>query len=346
MADRKLTGIFCPHMVPLDSQGRIDEKELRRLVEWLIQRGVHGLYPNGSTGEFTRFDSAERRRIVEIVTDQAAGRVSIMAGASEHNVEATIDACCHYHSIGCDTAAIVPPYYYPVQQPNIREYFLTVARHSPIDITIYKIPQFTSDVQLETLVQLAEHPRIIGIKDSSRDLAGFLVMMNEIRPIRPDFCFLIGCEEILMPSLIMGGDGGTIATSGVVPELIVRLYDQTLAGHLDAARELQYALLRLIKQLVFGVEFPEGVRVALEARGFSMGKSRLPLSPEVKLDAGKTRSALTTLLSGLGCSLQASADDTAGVCAGPTTSAAAPADEDKLREIVERVVRKLAAEGR
>lgn len=341
MADRKLTGIFCPHMVPLDSRGRIAEKELRRLVEWLIARGVHGLYPNGSTGEFTRFDAAERRAIVEIVTDQAAGRATIMAGASEHTVDATIDACCHYHRIGCHTAAIVPPWYYPVQQPNVREYFLTVAEHSPIDITIYKIPQFTSDVQLDTLVKLAEHPKIIGIKDSSRDLAGFLVMMNEIRPIRPDFCFLIGCEEILMPSLLMGGDGGTIATSGVVPELIVKLYDLTLAGQLDAARELQYALLRLIKQLVFGVEFPEGVRVALEARGFSMGKSRLPMSPEVALDAGKVRTALQTLLSGLGCSLAADADAPAGRCAGP----AATGDESQLREIVERVVRKLAAEG-
>lgn len=315
------------------------------MVEWLVQRGLHGLYPNGSTGEFTRFDASERRAIVEIVTDQAAGRAMVMAGASEHTVDATIEACAHYHSLGCTTAAIVPPWYYPVQQPNVREYFLTVAEHSPIDITIYKIPQFTSDVQLETLVRLAEHPRIIGIKDSSRDLAGFLVMMNEIRPFRPDFSFLIGCEEILLPSLLMGGDGGTIATSGVVPELIVKLYDLALARELDAARDLQYALLRLIKQLVFGVEFPEGVRVALEARGFSMGRSRLPLSPEVSLDRGQVQSALQTLLAGLGCSLTAEADGPAGVCAGPTGSAAA-ADDDSLREIIERVVRKLAAEGR
>ncbi|NUQ00524.1 MAG: dihydrodipicolinate synthase family protein, partial [Armatimonadetes bacterium] len=316
MVAPKLTGIFCPHMVPLDEQDRINEPELRRLVDFLIDRGVHGLYPNGSTGEFTRFTFEERKEIVRIVTEQAAGRVKIMAGASEANLKQTVEACEYYHSLGCDTAALVPPYYYPVQQPNVREYFLTVARYSPIDLTIYKIPQFTTDVALETIKRLAEQPKIIGIKDSSRDFPGYLVMMHEIRAFRPDFSFLIGCEEILVPSLLMGGNGGTIATSGVVPELIVEMYNATLAGELPRAIELQYSLLRLIKQLVFGAEFPEGVRVAMKTRGFAMGQSRMPMSPEVRLDAERVASELTSLLGGLGCALQA--DGAApSLCRGP-----------------------------
>ena len=82
----RLAGIFTPNIVPLDNRGDINEPELRRYVDWLIERGVHGLYPNGSTGEFTRFTAEERRRIIEIIADQTRGRVPILAGAAEANV--------------------------------------------------------------------------------------------------------------------------------------------------------------------------------------------------------------------------------------------------------------------
>src|SRR5216110_3747581 len=96
----KLQGIFTPNIVPLDGRGEINESELRRYVDWLIARGVHGLYPNGSTGEFTRFTVEERRRIIQIVCDQAAGRVPVLAGAAEANVNETIAACEAYHAFG------------------------------------------------------------------------------------------------------------------------------------------------------------------------------------------------------------------------------------------------------
>src|SRR5688572_16194975 len=96
----RLAGIFTPNIVPLDDRGDINEPELRRYVDWLIDRGVHGLYPNGSTGEFTRFTAEERRRIIEIIADQTRGRVPILAGAAEANVRETVSACEHYHEIG------------------------------------------------------------------------------------------------------------------------------------------------------------------------------------------------------------------------------------------------------
>src|SRR4051812_40481375 len=101
MASAKLSGVFTPNMVPLDDRGEINEPELRRYVDWLIDRGVHGLYPNGSTGEFTRFTPEERRRTIEIVADQTAGRVPILAGAAEANVRETLKACEVYYRLGC-----------------------------------------------------------------------------------------------------------------------------------------------------------------------------------------------------------------------------------------------------
>ena len=106
----RLRGIFTPNIVPLLPDGEINEAETRRYVDWLIDHGVHGLYPNGSTGEFTRFTADERRRIIEIIADQTRGRVPILAGAAEANTKETIKACEYYHELGCRAVAIVSPF--------------------------------------------------------------------------------------------------------------------------------------------------------------------------------------------------------------------------------------------
>src|SRR5436190_11597093 len=130
----RLRGIFTPNLIPLDARGEINEDELRRYVDWLIERGVHGLYPNGSTGEFTRFTVEERRRIIKIVCNQAAGRVPILAGAAEANVKETLEACETYKGYGARAVAIVSPIYYRLSPESLYAYFREIAIHSPIDV--------------------------------------------------------------------------------------------------------------------------------------------------------------------------------------------------------------------
>src|ERR1035438_1982735 len=132
----KLRGIFTPTLVPLDVKGRINESELRRFISWLIDHGVHGLYPNGSTGEFTRFTPEERRRIVQIVCDENHGRVPILAGAAEANVAETLAACEAYAGMGAQAVAIVSPFYYKLPPESVYAYFAEIGRNSPIDITL------------------------------------------------------------------------------------------------------------------------------------------------------------------------------------------------------------------
>lgn len=301
MAEKKLGGVFTPHMVPLDEQGRIAERELRRLVDWLIEKGISGLYPNGSTGEFTRFSFEERQQIVRIVTEQAAGRVMILAGAAEANLKLTLQAAEYYHGLGCTAVAIVAPFYYKLSQDAVYAYFAEIAQETPIDATLYNIPQFANDIANETIRRLAvEHPRIIGVKDSSRDFPRFLNMMHHIKAVRPDFVFLTGCEEMLLPSLMMGADGGTVATSGVVPEVVMRLYHLTQAGKFEEARAIQYKLLDLIELLVFGADFPEAIRQAVAVRGFNMGRGRQPLSASQRLDLEALRRTIHCILNEYG----------------------------------------------
>jgi len=297
MAGERLRGIFTPNIVPLQGDGSVNEAELRRYTDWLIERGVHGLYPNGSTGEFLRFTKEERRRVVQIMADQAAGRVPILAGAAEANVRETVDACEYYHSLGVAAVAIVSPFYYKLSPEAVYAYFKEIADHSPADVTLYNIPMFASPIDVPTVRRLAEEcPRIVGIKDSSGDLPHMMRMIQAIRPVRPEFSYLTGWDAALVPMMLMGCDGGTNATSGIVPEITRRLFDLTADGQLDQACRLQYRLLELFDAMIFSAEFPEGFRAALKLRGIDVGEGRQPLSMQQRVELGSVTRKLQCLL--------------------------------------------------
>lgn len=295
-----ISGILTPHMVPLDDRGRIAEAELRRYVSWLIDRGVHGLYPNGSTGEFLRFTAEERRLITSIVCDEARGRVPVVAGAAEANVAETLRACEHCLAAGAAAVAVVAPFYYKLSPPSVLAYFREIGRHTPIDVTLYNIPMLASPIDVATVRSLAEEfPRITGIKDSSGDISHMGRLIAAVRPLRPEFAFLTGWDAALAPMLAIGCDGGTNATSGVLPELTRAVYDTVRAGDMEAAMRLQRQLTELFDALFLGVDFPEGFRAGVELRGFRMGTSRQPHTAEQRAEidrlAVKVRAMLATL---------------------------------------------------
>jgi 4-hydroxy-tetrahydrodipicolinate synthase len=292
----QIAGIFTPTMIPLDDAGEINEAELRRYIDWLLERGVHGLYPNGSTGEFPRFTAEERRRNIQIVCDQVAGRVPVLAGAAEANVRETLKACETYAEYGARAVAIVSPYYYRLSPGAVFAYYQEIARNSPIDVTLYHIPMFASPIDVPTVQRLAEFPRIIGIKDSSGDIAQLLRMMAAVESSRPEFVFLCGWEAAVVPMLAMGCQGATLAMSGIVPEITRKLFDLTMCGRLREARTLQFKFTELFDQVISDVPFPEGVRAAVETRGFKMGASRQPLDETQRIDAKKFNRGIERLL--------------------------------------------------
>ncbi len=298
-----ISGILAPHMVPLDDRGNIHEEELARYVSWLVDRGIHGLYPNGSTGEFLRFTPEERRRIVEVVCGAAGGRVPVVAGAAEGTAAETIRACEHAKEAGAAAVAIVSPYYYKLSQESIYAYFREIARHSPIDITLYNIPMLASPIEIATVRRLAEEfPRIVGIKDSSGDISHVGRLIAAVRPIRPDFYFLTGWDPALVPMLAIGCDGGTNATSTVAPELTRAVYDATKAGNLAHANRLQAVMTELFDPMIYGADFPEGFRIAAGLRGFAMGQSRLPATDEQRTSRRALAEQLRSKLEAFGMS--------------------------------------------
>lgn len=296
-ASTKIQGIYTPILIPFDDRGQINEPELRRFVSWLIERGVHGLYPNGSSGEFTRFTPAERRRILQIVAEENRGRVPIIAGAAEANVRETLAACEFAAEIGARAVAIVAPFYYKLTPESVYAYFAEIARNSPIDLTLYNIPMFASPIDVPTIRRLAnEFPRVVGIKDSTGDLAFMMRLIAQIRPNRPDFTFLTGWEAVLVPMLMIGCDGGTHASSNVVPEVTRRIYDLFRAGNLDAAMKWQFRLLELFDAMLYPFEFPVGFKAAAELRGIHFGTGRLPQTAQQRTEHEALSNVLQCML--------------------------------------------------
>ena len=337
-----LQGIFVPTIAPYDASGRLNESELRRIVNWLIEKGVTGLYPNGSLGEFIRLSYEERRRVVDIIAEETRGRVPILAGAAEANLDLTLEMCGHCLDLGCVAVSITGPYYYNVSQEAIESYFRKLAEHSPIDIVIYNIPMFSNEISVPVLKRLAlDCPRIIGTKDSSKDLTRFMHIIHEIKSQRPDFACLIGWEELLVPSMFMGGDGGTLSTTGVAPEVMMKIYETAKAGRWDEAREMQYQILDVFQAMITAPNFPEGFRAGYEIRGFNVGHARFPTSPEEDTKIAEMHNRVACLLAEFGFA------EAAKACAASNSTSESVTGVNTISQAdIERIVEEAVARFR
>jgi 4-hydroxy-tetrahydrodipicolinate synthase len=278
----------------------------------------------------------ERKRIVKIVCEQAAGRVPVLAGAAEANLRETIQACETYAGYGARAVAIVSPFYYRLSPESVFTYFKEIALNSPIDITLYNIPMFASPIDVPTIKRLAEFERVMGIKDSSGDVSFMMRMMSAVRPVRPDFVFMTGWEAVLVPMLVVGCNGGTNATSGVAPELTRKLYDLTRAGRIEEAMRLQFRLLELFDAMLYSADFPDGFRAAVELRGFRVGRSRQPQSEGQKVDFAALQRVLQCILSEFGY-----VDSPSQGCPPRTGKM----DEDRVSHITAAVLQQLKERG-
>ena len=187
--------------------------------------------------------------------------------------------------------------YYKLSPESVYAFFREIMQHAPIDVTLYNIPALASPIDVATVRRLAEEfPRVIGIKDSTGDISHMIRLIAAVKPVRPDFLFLTGWDAALVPMLLVGCDGGTNATSGVLPELTRAVYDAVKAGDLARANALQRRVTAVFDPLLQGADFPEGVRVGVGLRGFRMGPSRQPATAEQIAEREKLAERLRALL--------------------------------------------------
>lgn len=286
----KPEGVYVAMLTPFTDDGSINEAEMRRIIEFQIESGVHGLFPISSVGEFIHMSQQEKVRLMGVVVDQSRGRVRVIPGVGSTNPADSIYLAKKAKEIGCDGVVISPPYFYPLSQEMIEKYFETIADAVDLPITLYNIPLFTQPLSYDVVKRLSRRRNIVAMKDSSGSMVDFLHFMDKIQLIGEDMNVLTGREETLLPCLMMGGKGCMTATSGILPEIMIGIYEEWKKGNYDQAKELQFSILLVIRAM-FALPFPLGFKVALETRGFKMGPPKQPLSDaeRFKFKTMKTR---------------------------------------------------------
>ena len=270
-------GIYVAMLTPFNENGEINEKELRRMVDFKIKAGVHGLFPVSTTGEAVHLTMDEKTHSMEIVVDQTRGRVKVTPGVGSSYPGESILLTKKAEELGCDGIVIAPPYFYQLSQEMIEKYYESIIDSTDLPVILYNIPLFTQPLSYDVVKRLSRRKNVVAMKDSSGSMVDFVHFMDKVRIAGEDIAFLTGREETLFPCLMMGGKGCMTATSGVLPEIMVGIYNAWKHGDYDKARGLQ-SIIPLFVRTMFALPLPLGFKVAMEVRGFQMGPPRQPLS--------------------------------------------------------------------
>ncbi len=259
-----LRGITPPIVTPFDDDGAVDETALEAVLDYVIEGGVDAVFPNGTTGEFASLSPAERQRVLEVTVDRAeAYSVPVLAGAAATTVEETLASVEVAAAVGADAAVVVAPYFHTASDPDgNRAFFERVADESPLPLLLYNIPACVGcEIAPETVESLASHDAVIGIKDSSGDLA---YLLSLIRHTPDDFLVLQGWDSLLVPALRMGADGGINALSNVFPDVYAEVAET--AGE-DRGRALQEEAITPLFEICETYGFAPVTKSALVVEG-------------------------------------------------------------------------------
>jgi 4-hydroxy-2-oxoglutarate aldolase len=273
-----LSGIFPALTTPFGSDGSVSLAGLKHNIQQYNQTGVAGYVAIGSTGESVLLTSAEVEGVLVAVKESAAKGKTLIAGTGAESTAETIARTKRAAAIGYDVALVKTPYYYkPSYKPEVLiSHYRRVADESPIPVLLYSVPQFTG-IALEPpeIAVLAEHPNIIGIKDSSGNVQR---VAETMATVSTEFQVLVGSASTVYPSLTIGARGAILALACALPEKCVALFEAVRQGQHENARELQSLIVRASKLIVSECGIA-GVKYVMDQRGYHGGLPRLPLLP-------------------------------------------------------------------
>ena len=271
----KLGGVSPALVTPFTDDGRsVDEQRLRHLIDHVIDLGVTGLVPCGTTGEFQNLSEQERRRVIEVTVDEANGRVPVIAGTGSSGTNLTIEQTRHAKDVGADAAIIVTPYYHKPANRGLYEHFRRIAEAVDIPIVVYNIPQATGvSLPWQLVEDLVEIPNIVGLKDSSGELRFILAVLEKVGDRLPVVC---GHDEVALPALAAGCSGLILASANVFPDYHLKMYKAVQEGRLSDARQIQLTIQKMSR--IMAKSAAVATKAALNMMGINVGPVRLPLS--------------------------------------------------------------------
>jgi 4-hydroxy-tetrahydrodipicolinate synthase len=287
------TGCGTALVTPFDSSGALDEKTVRRLARRQIDEGIHFLVPCGTTGETPTLSAAERRTVVELVVDEAGGKLPVLAGAGGYHTAEVVEAAKAMHAAGAQGLLSVTPYYNKPTPEGLYRHYSAIAEATPLPIVVYNVPGRTGcNVTPETLVRLASIPNVAAVKEAS----GNINQISEVcRVVPEDFIVLSGDDAMTLPAMAVGAQGLISVASNEAPAEMAALVEAAEKGDYADARSRHQRLLPLLNAN-FLESNPIPVKAAMALLGLCEESFRLPMVPPKP----ETRERLSRVLGELG----------------------------------------------
>lgn len=272
----KFTGVGTALITPFTKTGAVDEAAVRTLARRQIDLGTHFLVPCGTTGEVPTLSAAERRRVVEIVVDEAGGATPVLAGAGGYDTRDVVEAAREMQAAGADGLLSVTPYYNRPTPEGLVAHYSAIADATPLPIIVYNVPGRTGcNVDAPTLARLAAITTIIGVKEASGNMSQ---MADIVRAVPDDFLVLSGDDALTLPLMAIGGRGLISVCSNQIPREMADMVEAAERGDFAAARAIHQRLLGLM-QVNFCESNPGPVKFAMAMMGLCEEAFRLPMVP-------------------------------------------------------------------
>lgn len=265
-----LKGIIPPMVTPLNSYDEIDKPGLERLIEHLISGGVHGLFILGTNGEAPSLSYKLRKELIKKTCDQVNGRIPVLVGITDTSFAGSLEITDYSKGVGADAVVVAPPYYFPVSEEEMINYFETLVPSLSLPFLIYNMPSHTKVHMAVELVKKAKELGALGIKDSSGDMLYLYSLMDEFKD-SPEFSIIAGTEIFLPETIMYGGHGAVAGGANLFPKLFVDLYNASLANDLETITKLHEKVM-LIYHTIYQVgkytsRFVKGTKCGLSVMG-------------------------------------------------------------------------------
>lgn len=272
----KLEGIWTPMVTPLRRDGDIDVERTRELTNRLIESGIDGLFPLGTTGEFALLTPDERNLVVRTVVDETNGRLPVIAGISDPSTGNILKFAADAEDAGVDGVIATTPFYFSSTQEGIYRHFKLLAGKIDLPLILYNIPEWTHTFASPDLVgRLAREGVISGLKYTEYNLLRLLQFLDAVQG---RIAVLNGSDALTFSNLQFGGSGAITGVSNLAPGLSAQLYDEFKKGNQGAAMDLQLKLVPYIEAMGVG-QFPAGLKEAMKLMGFGVGPPKDPVPP-------------------------------------------------------------------
>ena len=269
-------GVYTALITPFFEDGSVDEKSLRKLVDYQIEGGIAGLVPMGTTEESPALSHGEHIRIIEMVIDQAQGRVPIIAGTGSNCTDEAVDLTLQAMECGADASLQVAPYYNKPNQEGFYKHFTKIAEAVEIPIIVYNIPGRTGkNIENATMLEMAKHPNIVGVKEASGSIPQIMDLIHQ-KP--EDFVVLSGDDNLVFPIVTLGGKGVISVASNLIPRRMTEFVEAGVSNNLEEFRKLHYELLPFFKGVFLDTN-PIPIKYAMVKKGMIKEGYRLPLCP-------------------------------------------------------------------